>query len=211
LSSFPDDIKKNSPAWKFGGIRLLGRYGKLLLGAYILRKLKSGNSHEVSGPEKNGMLSKYGKMILGAYLMKKLRTGKYFGTREHEESTGGLLQKYGKLMLTTYAVKKLRSGKSHEEVERSKQDAEPSACVSSFLSCITKKYGKWLLSAYLIKRLHNREPKTEEVVETETYEEKEPSMINFNKIIICALAGVTAVYAIKKYKAKNSGYKIEVE
>ncbi|MHC1754199.1 MAG: hypothetical protein AB9861_01985 [Methanosarcina sp.] len=216
MLSFPDDIKK----WGFsgqgisGGIKLLSKYGKLLLGAYILRRLHSGNSHEVSEHKRSGTISKYGKLILGAYLMGKLRSGKFYGTKEHEESTGGMLNKYGKLMLTTYAMKRLRSGNSHEKTEQSQQYTEPSIHGTSSLSRMAKKYGKLLMGAYLLRRFHHEEPEAEvtEIVETETYEEgRGSSMIRFNTVLVGALAGVTALYAVKRYRAKHRGYKIEVE
>jgi hypothetical protein len=193
---------------------LLSKYGKLLLGAYILRRLHSSNSHEVSEHRSSGMLGKYGKLILGAYLVKRFRAGKRHGTAEHEESTEGLLHRYGKLMLTTYAMKRLRSRKSHKEMEQPQEYVEPPTRHGSFLPHMAMKYGKWLLGAYLMRRFHHRGPEAEitEVVETETYEEdKGSSMFKFNTIMVGALAGVTAVYAIKKYRAKHCGYKIEVE
>lgn len=178
-------------------------------------KLKSGNSRKISKPKKNGILSKYGKLILSAYLMKRLRTGEHNGTREHEESKEGLLQKYGKLMLTTYAIKKLQSGKSHEETEQPQQYMEePSTEYRSMLPQTVKKYGKWLTGAYLMKKLHHREPEAEttEVVETEICEEdKGSSMVKLSTIVMGAVAGATAIYAIKKYRARQSGYRIEVE
>lgn len=198
-----------------GGIRLFGKFGKLLLSAYVLKKLNSGNSHKVSEPKKNGIMSKYSKLILSAYLMKKLGTGKYSGTREQEGSKGGLLHKFGKLMLTTYAVKKLRSEKVPDETEQSRQYTEKSSIQCSSSSPHTaKKYGKALMGAYLLKRLHHRKPETEttEAVETKTYEESGgPSMIKFSTIVMGAVAGATAIYAIKKYRAKHSEYKIEAE
>lgn len=209
-------IKGDSSAGKIRGYKMLNRYCKLLLGAYILKKLNSGNSHEiteVSEHKKSGMISTYIKLILGAYLMKRLRTGRYYGAREHEESTGGLLHRYGSLMLTTYAVKKLRSRKSHKETEQT-QYTEPSVHGSSFLPHKAKKLGKGLLGVYLLKRLHHKEPEAEttEMVEAETYEvDKGSSLINLNKVIMGALVGVTAMYAIKKYRAKCCGHKIDVE
>lgn len=196
---------------------MLGKYCKLLLSVYILKKLNSGNSHEVteiSERKKSGIISKYSKLILGAYLMRRLKAGRYYGTRGHEESTGGLLNRYGSLMLTTYAMKKLRSRKSHKETEQP-QYMEPSVHGSSFLPHTAKKLGKWLLGIYLLKRLHHEEPdaEIEETIEIETYEEdKGSSLINLNKVIVGALVGVTAMYAVKKYRANhNDEYDICIE
>lgn len=178
-------------------------------------KLKSGNSREISEPKKNGILSKYGKMILGAYLMKKLGTGEHYRPKEHEENKEGLLQKYGKLMLTTYAIKKIQSGKPHEETGQPQQYVkEPSTQYSSMLPHKVKKYGKWLTSAYLMEKLHHKEPEAEttEVVETETCEEdKGSSMVKLSTIVMGAVAGTTAIYAIKKYRARQNGYRVETE
>ncbi|WP_410509869.1 hypothetical protein RSJ42_06995 [Methanosarcina hadiensis] len=196
---------------------MLGKYCKLLLGVYILKKLNSGNSHEVteiSEHKKSGLISKYSKLILGAYLMRRLKTGRYYGTRVHEESTGGLLHRYGSLMLTTYAAKKLRAKKSHKETEQL-QDVKQPAHGSSFLPHAAMRLGKWLLGVYLLKKFHHKEPESEieEIVETETYEEdKGSSLINLNKVIVGALVGVTAMYAVKKYRANhNNGYDLCIE
>lgn len=192
---------------------MLSKYGKLLLGVYILKRLILGKSHtvsEVSEHKRCGTVSKYGKLIVSAYLIKELRAWGY-GTRGKK---GGLLSRYGKLMLTTCAVKKLRSEKSPKEKEQPEKIIKPSTNHGSFLPHVAKKYGKWLLGVYIMKKFHHREPEAEitEVVETETYEEdKGSSMIKFNKIIVGALAGVTAVYVIKKYRTKHLGHKIDVE
>jgi len=195
---------------------MLSKYGKLLLGAYILKKLISGNPHTVSEVSKHkmcGAVSKYGKLILSAYLIEELRAWGY-GTREHGERKEGLLSRYGKLMLTTCAVKKLRSGKSNKEKEQPEKVIKTSTNHGSFLPHTAKKFGKCLLGIYLLRKFHHRAPEAEieEIVETETYEEdKETSMIKFNTIIVGALAGITAAYAIKKYRAKNIEDKIDVE
>ena len=196
---------------------MLNKCGKLLLGVYILKRLSSKNPQEiseVSEPKRSGAVRKYGKLILSAYLMKKLRAGRYYGTREREESSGGLLHKYGSLMLTTYAVKKLKSRKSRKETEQPEQYIEPSVEQGSFLPHMAKRYGKWLLSVYLVRRFHHKEPEAEieEMVETKPYdEEEEPSMITFNKIILGALVGISAMYVIKKYRAKCCEHNIDVE
>lgn len=200
-----------------GGIRLLNKHCKLLLGAYILKRVCLKSPHEVSEvsePERGGAMSKCGKLILGAYLIKRLREGRYYGTREHEESTGGLLRKYGKLMLTTYAIKRLRSRKSQKETEQPEEYMEPSVEGRSSLPRMAKKYGKWLLGVYLMKRFHHKEePEAEvaEALETEAEEEGEGSSMIIFKIIMGALAGITAIYAIKKYRAKCCGQNTDVE
>jgi hypothetical protein len=79
---------------------------------------------------------------------------------------------------------------------------------------MAKNYGKWLMGIYLLKGLHHREPEAEieETVETETGEkEKGSSMLKLDKIIMGAIVGVTAMYAIKKYRTKCCGHKIDVE
>lgn len=203
---------------------MLNKYGKLLLGAYILKKLGSRKSHNISRQKGNGMLSKYSKLILSAYLMRKLRAGISYGTRGHEESTGGMLKKYGKLMLTTYAVKKLQSGKSHEKIEQPEQHMKSSVGSSlmhagSSLAHVVKKYGKWIIGIYVLKKLHHvkklhhekSKGETKEIVATKTYEEKGSSMVKFGAIVMGVLAGATAIYAFKKYRAKHHGYRIEVE
>lgn len=196
---------------------MLNKCCKLLLGVYILKRLSPKNSQEiseVSEPKRCGAVRKYGKLILGAYLMKRFKTGRYYGTRESEESSGRLLHKYGSLMLTTYAMKKLRSRKSHKGTEPPEQYTEPSVEQGSFLPHMAKRYGKWLLGVYLLRRFHYKEPEAEieEMAETEPYdEEEETSMLTFNKIILGALAGISAMYVIKKYRAKCCEHNIDVE
>ncbi|HIH74324.1 MAG TPA: hypothetical protein HA306_03435 [Methanosarcina sp.] len=203
---------------------MLSKYGKLLLGAYILKKFISEDSNQVSEQKTNGIMSRCGKLILATYLVNWLKSGKHYGTREHEESTGGLLHKHGKLMLTTYAVKKLKPKKSEKEAE--KPDLGMKSPVHGSLSLLhrAKKYGKWALGVYLLRKFKHPEPeaKIKEVVDKEAHEEgKGPSMITFNRIvvgvlagvtaIVGALAGVTAINAIKKYRAKHCGHKSGVE
>jgi hypothetical protein len=195
---------------------MLSKYSKLFLGAFLLKRLISGNSHtvsEVSEHKRCGTVSKYGKLILSAYLIEELRTWGY-GTREHGERKEGLLSRYGKLMLTTCAVKKLRSGKSHKEKEQPEKNIKTSTNHGPFLPHAAKNFGKCLLGIYLLRKFHHRAPEAEieEIVETEIYDEdKETSMIKFNTIIVGALAGITAAYAIKKYRAKHSEDNINVE
>lgn len=160
------------------------------------------------------MLGKYAKLLLGAYLVERMKAGKYFETREHKQGKEGLLHKYGKLMLATYAVKKLQSRKPHEETEQFHQCMEPPVYGSSTLPHAAKKFGKWFLSLYLIKKFHHREPVAEktEVIETEKYkEDKRSSMIKLDTILVGALAGATVLYAVKKYRSKHSGHKVNIE
>ena len=43
---------------------MLSKYGKLLLGAYILKKFISEDSNQVSEQKTNGIMSRCGKLIL---------------------------------------------------------------------------------------------------------------------------------------------------
>jgi len=52
-------------------LKYVNKYGKLLLSAYIMKKMKS-----VRTPGKKGILRKYAKLALGAYLLNKLRSGR---------------------------------------------------------------------------------------------------------------------------------------
>lgn len=56
-----------------GDARLLNmkRYGKLLLSAYVMEKIKPGGSQK-SG----GIINKYGKFVLGVYILEKLTSEK---------------------------------------------------------------------------------------------------------------------------------------
>ncbi len=47
----------------------MNKYGKLLLSAYIMKKMKS-----VRSPGRKGTLRKYAKLALGAYLLNKLKS-----------------------------------------------------------------------------------------------------------------------------------------
>ena len=51
-------------------MRNISKYGKLLLSAYIMKKIKS-----VRSPSSKGTLRKYAKLALGAYLLNKLKSG----------------------------------------------------------------------------------------------------------------------------------------
>ena len=45
------------------------KYGKLLLSAYLMKKIKSGGSQK-----SKGTMHKYAKLALGTYLLKKLKS-----------------------------------------------------------------------------------------------------------------------------------------
>lgn len=60
-------------------MRNVNKYGKLLLSAYIIKRMKSGGS-----PGKRGILHKYAKLALGAYLLNKLRSGRVEKEEEAE-------------------------------------------------------------------------------------------------------------------------------
>jgi hypothetical protein len=49
----------------------MNKYGKLMLSAYIVKKMKSGRY-----PGSKGILRKYAKLALGAYLLNKLKSEK---------------------------------------------------------------------------------------------------------------------------------------
>jgi len=49
----------------------MGKYGKLVLSAYVMKKMKSGGA-----PGSKGILRKYAKLALGAYLLSKLKSEK---------------------------------------------------------------------------------------------------------------------------------------
>jgi hypothetical protein len=84
-----------------------------------------------------------------------------------------------------------------------------------------RKYAKLALGAYLLNKLKSEKPQKK--VEVEPEEEiilnkpveievgEGSSMMKLRKIIMGMLVGATAVYAFKKYTAKKSGYKIEVQ
>lgn len=52
-------------------MRTVNKYGKLLLSAYIMKKLKSGVS-----PKGRGSIRKYIKLAAGAYLLNRLKSGR---------------------------------------------------------------------------------------------------------------------------------------
>lgn len=49
----------------------VSKFGKLLLSAYIMDRIKKGDSHRSSG-----LLKKYAELSLGAYILKKLKSEK---------------------------------------------------------------------------------------------------------------------------------------
>jgi len=104
------------------------------------------------------------------------------------------MRKYGKLLLSAYIMKKIKSGKSQKGIVR--------------------KYAKLALGALLLKKLNSIkfEKEVKPVEEVELIEtERGASRMGIGKIIMGALAGATVIYAIKKYTAKKSGHKIEVQ
>ncbi len=52
-------------------MRNVNKYGKLLLSAYIMNKLKSGGA-----PKGRGSMRKYIKLAAGAYLLNRLKSGR---------------------------------------------------------------------------------------------------------------------------------------
>jgi hypothetical protein len=104
------------------------------------------------------------------------------------------MRKYGKLLLSAYIMKKIKSGKSQKGIVR--------------------KYAKLALGTLLLKKLNSIkfEKEVKPVEEVELIEtESGASRMGIGKIIMGALAGATVIYAIKKYTAKKSGHKIEVQ
>ncbi|KKG15225.1 hypothetical protein EO98_15535 [Methanosarcina sp. 2.H.T.1A.6] len=80
------------------------RYGKLLLSAYVMKKIKPG------GSQKNGgVLNKYGKLVLGAYILEKLTSEKSQkelgleieseGVKLDEAGEGSSMNKFCKIMM----------------------------------------------------------------------------------------------------------------
>ncbi len=111
----------------------MNKYGKLLLSAYIMKKMKSGGSLR-SG----GILHKYVKLALGAYLLNKLKSGKpqkeieaemepeeeMFSKAEEVEAEKGSSRKIGKIVLGAlagatllYAAKKHMAKKRGYKIE----------------------------------------------------------------------------------------------
>ena len=112
----------------------MNKYGKLLLSAYIMKKMKSGGS-----PGSRGTLHKYVKLALGAYLLNKFKSGKsqkkvevevepeeeiLFTKAEEIEADKGPSMKVGKIVLgalagatLVYAVKKHAAKKRGYKIE----------------------------------------------------------------------------------------------
>ena len=115
-------------------MKYVNKYGKLLLSAYIMKKMKS-----VKSPGKKGILRKYAKLALGAYLLNKLRSERLekeveaefepgeimlSETEEAEKGKGRPSMKMGKIILgvlagTTllYAVKRHAAKKRKHRIE----------------------------------------------------------------------------------------------
>lgn len=115
-------------------MRNMNKYGKLLLSAYVMKKMKSGRS-----PGIKGIFRKYAKLALGAYLLKKLKSEKPEKKFETEmepeeeiklsepvegEAHKGSLTEIGKIVLGVlagatilYALKKQAAKKSWHQVQ----------------------------------------------------------------------------------------------
>ncbi|WP_440948825.1 hypothetical protein ACSAZL_09410 [Methanosarcina sp. T3] len=108
------------------------------------------------------------------------------------------MKRYGKLLLSAYIMKKIKPGGS----QKSKG---------------INKYGKLLLGAYLLEKLKSEKSEKEEIPKMELKEVqlKETgggsSTMKIGKVIMGVIVGATAIYALKKYTAKKSGHKIEVQ
>jgi hypothetical protein len=70
----------------------MSKYGKLLLSAYIMKKMKSEGS-----PRSRGKMHKYAKLALGAYLLNKLKSGKTQKEVKVEPEEEIILSKAGKV------------------------------------------------------------------------------------------------------------------
>lgn len=111
----------------------MSKYGKLLLSAYIMKKIKSGGS-----PRGRGTMRKYIKLAVGAYLLNRLRSGKVEKEVEAEvkpeemilseagevETGKGSSMKIGKIILgglagatLIYALKKSAAKKRGYNIE----------------------------------------------------------------------------------------------
>jgi len=105
------------------------RYGKLLLSAYVMKKVKSG------GPQKSGgLIKKYGKLVLGAYLLEKLKSGisekeavpemELEEVKSNETGGGSSMLKLGKVVMgmlagatAIYALKKYSAKKNGYKIK----------------------------------------------------------------------------------------------
>ncbi len=103
------------------------RYGKLLLSAYLMKKIKAGGSQK-----SKGALHRYAKLALGAYLLNKLKSGKSHKEVEvepeeikpSEAGEGSSIMKFGKIILGVlagatimYAFKKHAAKKAGHKLE----------------------------------------------------------------------------------------------
>jgi hypothetical protein len=108
---------------------------------------------------------------------------------------------FGKLLLSAYLMKKIDSR------------------VSRSSGGMMGKYAKLMLVGYLFKKFKIRNIKSskleneiEPVEENELLETKRGSLkMGIGKIIMGALAGATIIYAMRKYAAKKSWHKIQVQ
>ncbi|WP_292372381.1 MULTISPECIES: hypothetical protein [unclassified Methanosarcina] len=104
------------------------KYGKLLLSAYIMKRMKSGRS-----PRSRETMRKYAKLALGAYLLNRLRSERLEKEIEPEEMMLGEEEaekgkepsmKIEKIILggivgatLLYAIKKLAEKKRGHQIE----------------------------------------------------------------------------------------------
>ena len=104
------------------------RYGKLLLSAYLMRKIKAGGSQK-----SKGIMLRYAKLALGAYLLNKLKSEKFHKEVEvepeeeielSEAGKGSSIMKFGEVIVGVlagatilYAFKKHAAKKSGHEIE----------------------------------------------------------------------------------------------
>ena len=124
-----------------------------------------------------------------------------YGTLRQGKNRGGTrllnMKRYVKLLLSAYLMKKIKT------VGYQKGKG------------LMLKYAKLVLGTFLLNKFksdksHKKaEEKPEEVEASEAGEGS--SLTKFGTIIIGVLAGVTIMYAVKKYAANNKGYQIEVE
>lgn len=135
----------------------------------------------------------------------RLLSGRYHykGLSGKEINQGGArlvnLKRCGELLLSAYIMKKIKPGKSQKS------------------GGLINKYGKLVLGAYLLEKLKSEKSEKEAVPKIETKEVKlketggGSTTMKISKVMIGVLVGVTAIYALKKYSAKKSGYNIKVQ
>ncbi len=117
------------------------------------------------------------------------------------------MRTYSKVLLSAYLVHKIKTVRS----EKNKG---------------LLKYGELVLGAYLLERLKSE--KSQRKIESEALEPEasvesealvEPELnksgkgysMRFGKVVMGALIGATAMYALKKHSVKKSGHKVAVE